>query len=351
MNRPNHLFVKIGYYSFVAGALILVLYGLKELFLPLALGVLMTFVLEPVVDRLEMKLGTRMKSVLLLYLILGIVLMILGGFILPQVVTQFETIVESLPIFKEKLYQQVTQFEITLQERFPSSNIPDLWSEIVGLTGADRQVSVGKAAVNYASQFFSLFSVLLFAPIISFFLLLDGARFQKQLFHLVPNRYFEMSMLLFHKIVSALKSFLRGQVIDALAVGILTAIGLSLIKLPYGIIIGMVAGIANLIPYLGPIIGFIPGALVLLGQEGTTALSFLPLIAVFFGVQFIEGTFIYPIAVGKSVNLHPMVVMLAVTLGGQVAGLPGMLLVIPLISMIKVSFEVLNSYLKGYGII
>lgn len=351
MNRTNHLFVKIGYYSFLACALFLMFYGLKELFIPLVLGVLITFVFEPVVDRMEMKLGSRMKSVLTLYFILGVVLAGVGAFVFPQIVTQLETIVESLPVFKEKLYQQVVQLETMLQERFPESNIPDLWNEILGLTGADKSVSVGKAAVSYVSQFLSVFSVLLFAPVISFFLLLDGARFQKHIFHLVPNRYFEMSMLLFHKIVSSLKSFLRGQVIDALAVGVLTAIGLSLIKLPYGIIIGLVAGVANLIPYLGPIIGFIPGALVLLGQEGTTAFSFIPLVAVFFGVQFFEGTFIYPLAVGKSVNLHPLIVMLAITLGGQVAGLPGMLLVIPLISMIKVSFEVLNSYLKGYGII
>lgn len=350
MNKKSHYIVKTGYYGFVILVVGILLFGFKELFIPLVLGVLGTFVFEPVVDRLEIKTGTRMKAVLLLFLGLGLIFTLFGFLFLPLLIEQVGTIHERIPEFAGRLEVLVNQLQGTLQERFPETTIPDLWGEINKVLGTNESVSVDDA-LGVLSRFASVFSVLLFAPIISFFFLVDGASFQKALFHVVPNRYFEMFMLLFHKIVSALKSFLRGQVIDAAAVGLLTALGLTMVGLPYGMLIGMVAGIANLIPYLGPIMGFIPAAIVLLGQEGTTAFSFIPVAAVFFGVQFFEGAFIYPIAVGKSVNLHPLVVMLAVTLGGQVAGLPGMLLVIPIISMIKVSFEVLNSYLKGYGII
>lgn len=350
MSKPKHLFVRLGYYSFVVIVVLVLLFAFKELFIPLVLGVLMTFVFEPVVDRLETKGLTRMRAVLTLYGVLGLIAAVAGVIVVPRVIDQVRTLYEVFPSFVERLHALVNDLQLFIEKQAPRAEIPDLWSELRSMTGADKAVSMDDA-VGYLSQFFSIFSILLFAPIVSFFLLVDGASFQKALFQLVPNRYFEMSMLLFHKIASALKNFLRGQVIDAAAVGGLTAIGLTLIGLPYGMIIGLVAGIANMIPYLGPIMGFIPAVLVLLSQDGTTPFSFIPVAVVFFGVQFIEGTFIYPIAVGKSVNLHPLVVMLAITLGGQVAGLPGMLLIIPLISMVKVSLEVLNSYLKGYGII
>lgn len=85
--------------------------------------------------------------------------------------------------------------------------------------------------------------------------------------------------------------------------------------------------------------------------DGFTTLGLIKIIGVFGMVQFLEGTFIYPIAVGKSVNLHPLVVIIGITVGGQLGGIVGMLLVIPVISVVKVTREVLYSYLKQYSII
>ncbi len=350
MSKSRHLLIKLVYYSFVVCILLVLLFAFKELFIPLVLGALGTLILGPLVDRIETKGLSRLNAVLLLYAVMTVLIVLGTVLLLPHIISQAKNLIEVYPVIIEKLHSWVTSFQSWLSIRFPNAELPDLWSEIQKGIGADKGVTVD-AAMGVLSQFMSIFSTVLFAPVVSFFLLLDGSRFQRELFKLIPNQYFEMSMLLFHKIVFALKNFLRGQVIDAAAVGGLTALGLTLIGLPYGMVIGLVAGIANMIPYLGPIMGFIPAALVLMTQEGTSAFSFIPVVIVFFGVQFIEGTFIYPIAVGKSVNLHPLIVMLAVTLGGQVAGLPGMLLVIPLISMVKVSLNVLSSYLKGYGII
>jgi predicted PurR-regulated permease PerM len=140
--------------------------------------------------------------------------------------------------------------------------------------------------------------------------------------------------------------------IDALAVGVMTSIGLAIIGMPFFIVIGAIAGIGNLIPYFGPVIGFIPAFLsLLLSPEGLTGASITKVIIVFVVVQFIEGTFIYPIAVGKSVNMHPLTVIIGITVGGQVGGILGMLLVIPIIAIAKVTVEVLHFYLKRYYIL
>jgi predicted PurR-regulated permease PerM len=107
----------------------------------------------------------------------------------------------------------------------------------------------------------------------------------------------------------------------------------------------------NLIPYLEPNNSFAPAMYVLVVTEGFTLMLFLKIVTVFIVVQFIEGTFVYPVAVGNSSNLHPLVVILGITVGGQLGGVLGMLLAIPLISVTKVTIEVLHAGLKSYSII
>jgi predicted PurR-regulated permease PerM len=208
------------------------------------------------------------------------------------------------------------------------------------------------AMMGKLSSVFSVLSIVVIIPVVTFFLLADGHLIRQYALSLVPNTYFEMVMLLFNKIGSTLKLFLRGQMIDAFAVAVMTSIGLSIIGLPYALLIAIVAGLGNMIPYLGPIIGFMPALLVILLSPGGFSVGLLlGVVIVFVLVQFIEGTFVYPLAVGKSVELHPLVVIIGITVGGQLGGIIGMLVTIPLIAMVKVSLEVLHTYLKAYTII
>ena len=125
-----------------------------------------------------------------------------------------------------------------------------------------------------------------------------------------------------------------------------------MIGMPYFIVIGLIAGLGNLIPYLGPIIGFMPAFLVLMvSPAGFSTIGLVKIIVVFVMVQFLEGTFVYPIAVGKSVNLHPLMVIIGITIGGMLGGVIGMVIVIPIICVMKVTIEVMYSYLKQYSII
>jgi putative permease len=189
-------------------------------------------------------------------------------------------------------------------------------------------------------------------PIVTFFLLADGHLIQKYLLQIVPNTYFEMSILLIHRVIMSIKLFIRGQLIDAMAVGIMTSVGLGCIGMPFFLVIGCIAGLGNLIPYLGPVLGFIPAVFVMMVTPGWLTVGNLVLVIVIFAlVQFIEGTFVYPIAVGKSVDLHPLVVILGITVGGQLWGILGMIITIPLISIVKVTFETVHCYLKSYSII
>lgn len=345
----SHIFLKIGYYglTFIVGFALL--YTFKLLFAPIIASILLTLLVSPLINFLEAKGMKRLNAILGLYIFLILFVAVVAVFIAPTMVDEVKTVAENLPSYEMKLKQGLENVQVSLQKQFPDIKVPDFYKLLKERGGGGVSFN---AVMAYLSNFFSILSLAVIVPIVTFFLLSDGHLIRKSILSMVPNTYFEMSVLLFHRVTEALKLFLRGQIIDAAAVGILTSIGLAIIGLPYFIIVGIIAGLGNLIPYLGPIIGFIPAFLIVaMSPEGITFWSLASVVIVFALVQFIEGTFVYPIAVGQSVNLHPLIVIIGVTVGGQLGGILGMLVAIPIISIVKVSFEVLRTYLKSYSII
>lgn len=347
----SHWIIKFGFYGFLVAVVAGVLYGFSMLFVPIVASVLLTFLLQPVVNYFETKGGNRLLIITGIYLAVLLAVAFCAAVVIPLLVREARNFSTNLPAYREMLALQLEKLRLLLLERFPDANIPDLYVFLKEKLTRYARVDIS-SVLSYASGAVSLLSVAVIVPIITFFLLADGHLVQKSILRIVPNRYFEMFVLLFHKIVTALQKFIRGQLIDALAVGILTSVGLAIIGLPYFLVIGIIAGVGNLIPYLGPVIGFLPALFVMLVTPGWLTVGHIALvIGVFAMVQFLEGTFVYPIAVGKSVDLHPLIVIIGITVGGQLGGVLGMLLAIPLISVCKVAIEVLYSNLKSYSII
>ncbi len=347
----SHRVVKFGYYTFVVIVIVAVLYCFKLLFSALLASVLLTLLLSPLINYLETRGLKRLNVILGVYVVITLTIIGSAVFIIPKLINEAQTFAQDFPQYQEKMEKAIIAFQHTLEKKFPDADIPDLMVFLKTRIAKHQGVNVD-AVIAYLSSFFSILSLVVIVPIVTFFLLVDGHLINKALLRMVPNSYFEMTVLLFHKVTSALKLFVRGQLIDAAAVGVLTSIGLAIIGLPYFLVIGIIAGVGNLIPYLGPVIGFIPAIFIaLMSPSGFTVWSVISILIVFAIVQFVEGTFVYPIAVGKSVNLHPLIVIIGVTVGGQLGGILGMLVAIPLISIVKVSFEVLYFYLKSYSII
>lgn len=347
----SHLVVKFGYFGLVILVIISLLYFFKLLFAPLIASILLTLLLDPVVNRLETAGFKRINVILGIYVF--IVLFALGtvAFIVPKLINEAQTFTNNLPHYKMTVKKSIIDIQEALEKKLPEIEIPDFVTAVKERIPGKKGLDVD-ALIEHLSSFFAILSLVVIVPIVTFFLLADGHLILKAFLSIIPNAYFEMSALLIHRVTTSLKLFIRGQMIVAAAVGVMTAIGMAIIGLPYFLVIGIIAGLGNLIPYLGPIIGFIPALLVVAMQpEGLTILPVFSIVIVFVFVQIIEGTFISPIAVGKSVNLHPLVVIIGVTVGGQLGGVLGMLIAVPLISIVKVTFEVLYSYLKSYSII
>ena len=343
--------IRFGFYMLVALVTVVVAYSIKLLFFPLVAALLLKFLLAPAVNVLETRGFKRLTAIILLYLF---ILAVVGGallLVIPLLVKEARNFSADMPMYEKMLESALVKIRELVVLKLPGANIPDLYALVHTWLGRTNSRMID-ALPRYASGVLSVLSVAALVPVITFFYLADGHLIHKALLRLTPNRYFEMFVLLSDKVMGAVQAFIRGQLIDALSVGIMTSIGLAIIGLPYFLVIGIIAGLGNLIPYLGPVIGFIPALIVLLvSPAGFSTIGLIKILVVFVMVQFLEGTFIYPIAVGKSVNLHPLVVIIGVTVGGILGGVVGMLIVIPVICVMKVTLEVMYSYLKQYSII
>jgi predicted PurR-regulated permease PerM len=187
-------------------------------------------------------------------------------------------------------------------------------------------------------------------PIVAFFFLSEGRSIKRATIELVPNRYFEMVLNLIYRIDQQLGGYIRGLVLSVIIVSLLSITGLWTIGLRDYLVVGTLAGLSNVIPYLGPIIGIAAGILATLLQHGSLGVGvLLPVVAVFLIVQIVDNVFIQPVVVAKSVNLHPLIVIFVVLVGNHLFGPIGMLLAVPFTAVTKVSAQTIYHGLRSYS--
>ncbi|HOX53083.1 MAG TPA: AI-2E family transporter [Fibrobacteria bacterium] len=194
-----------------------------------------------------------------------------------------------------------------------------------------------------------LLETVVLSLVVAFFLLARGAEVRKSFLAMIPNRYFEMSLRLLHRVQLQTAAYLRGQAMDSLANGILITAALSALQVPYAIFLGAFAGLANAIPLLGPIAGGIPA--ITLALVGATSTPWWLIAIVLLAIHMLDNFLIYPATVGGSLHLPPWVVILGVALGSQLGGILGMLLAVPLIGLARGFILELHDNLKGFKIL
>ena len=208
-----------------------------------------------------------------------------------------------------------------------------------------------KETPGLVGQLLSGLTLFIIVPFALFFFLAEGRTIKRAIIEQVPNRYFELILNLLHRIDRQLGSYMRGMVLSVIIVSLLSSTGLYIIGLEHFLVIGLLAGLANVIPYMGPAIGIIAGVVAAVLQY--SALSFgvvIPVIIVFAIVQLVDNVFVAPMVVGRSVNLHPLLVIFAVFVGSELFGAVGMLLAVPTTAVIKVSVRTIYEGWRGYSV-
>jgi predicted PurR-regulated permease PerM len=200
----------------------------------------------------------------------------------------------------------------------------------------------------YSGRLIWLIIVMILIPFITFFLLKDSKSINRAAMKVVPSRYSEISLELLQKIDRQIGGYIRGRLAESIVLSALTIIGLRILSIKYYLVIGGIAGFANLIPYIGPVMIAIP-AVVLAGYQH--GMFHMVVTGILFGVlQIVDNAILVPLVVGKSVDLHPVVTIFVVFVGGQLLGFLGMIVAVPLTSILIAIFQALYKEFKSSSI-
>ena len=313
------------------------------LLVAIMISFLVAFVLKPSVTYLEVHIGFhRSVSIAFLFFVLGSILFIAAVKGIPSLVGTISTLYtafRSFP-FDAKLDEAVRDIAADI----PHLNPQAITRKIHVLIDGSTQ-TIGATIAQMASSAFSLLVI----PFVTYFALSNGDKAAKRLLERVPNKYFEMTLNVISRIQKDLVGYLRGWLLDSAIVGVMNIVGYYYIGLNYPILMGSVAGVTNLIPYIGPFAGVVPAFLVAVTQTNDLRLI-LPIIIVNVVVQAIDNIIVQPLCFAKSVDMHPLTVIVVCIVGGQLMGILGMLLAIPLYVILKVTAIETYWGLKHYRI-
>lgn len=341
------LIVQTAFFGLVLGFLLFMAAGVAMLAAPLALAFLIAFALNPAVDFLEsLGLPRILATTLALLLFVGAVVLFFE-FVVPLATSEIRTLLEDEAQLKKRVYAGLVNLQSLARGVLPES-------VVLGELAPDKNLAriEGIAGSLLPTDFAWLGDALTYAiltPILTFIFLLQGQEIYRSLIGMVPNRYFEMAVALVNNMRNQIIAYLRGLSMQWLIMLVIAGAGFYLIGLPYAPLAAFLVATTNLVPYLGPMMGVICAAGIALLQPGAALLA--PTLAVIGVAQLVDNIFTQPVVLAGSVEIHPVIAALAVIALGQYFGMAGMLVAIPLASIVLVSIEIMYKQLKAFGVI
>lgn len=325
--------------------LLLIFYFLGSALTPFLVGATLAYCLDPVADRLEeMGLGRVTASVLImlfaLFVFLGIVM-----FLLPMLAEQVRQLVQRVPEMVESLRAYLsTKFPLAFEEGGPLRDAMETVQSRIAESGGILLNSILASTLAV----FDFLLLLVVAPVVAFYLLMDWDRMVARVDDLLPRDHQETIRGLARQIDDVLAAFLRGQLTVMAFLATFYSFGLLIVGLDFAVIVGLIAGLISFIPYVGTIVG---GAIALglaffqfWGDWGWIA----AVLAVFGAGQFIEGNILTPKLLGSSVGLHPVWLMFALSAFGVLFGFSGLLIAVPVAACLGVLMRFgLEQYMTG----
>lgn len=305
-----------------------------------AIALIIAYFLNPLVGILEKKKIGRGFGVLIIYLGMFFSIYLLMKTIGPRMGDEVGKLVSNTPTYINDIYD----FGLGIYEKYS----PGMDSLPINMESVEEGLSdtldsiktfIGNSIVNVANatmRLFSRFVNLILIPVLTFYFLKDKDKYKDKIGELVPKNYRKDIFKLSKDIDKELGNYIRGQLLVCLFIGVMTSIALLIIGIDFALIIGIFAGIFNIIPYLGPVIGLIP-AVIFAALEDPSKIIWV--VISMSAIQQIESSFVSPKIVGDSVGLHPTVVMIAVLIGGGYFGLIGMLLAVPIVASSRVIYR------------
>ena len=322
---------------------------LYDVISPFLYAIIIAYIFNPFVNYIENKGIQRIWAVFIVYFIISGGVLVFSLSLLPKMTAEIRRLLDSLPNLKEGSFGYIYDKYINYNNII--ENLPVEFQGVKDILKLDNRKleeiilkilsSVTNSVIGVVSKLLNI----VITPILAFYFLKDKEKFKKMLILLIP-KYFRKGIIDLSKdIDGVLGGFIRGQLIVAFIIGVLTTIIMMILRVEFAVLVGIVAGFADLIPYFGPIIGIIPG-IIFASFGGLNKVLWV--IVLFFVIQQAESSIISPKIISDKVGIHPIVVILALIIGGKFFGVLGLLIAVPAAGIIKVIGKHFINYIANF---
>ncbi|WP_323701556.1 AI-2E family transporter [Staphylococcus cohnii] len=303
---------------------------------PIIVSIILYYLFNPLVNLMERYNISRLWGVIILFLVIIGVIALAINLLIPVIGAQFKSFGNNFPYYVDKVnkfidsvtkYSLISNFYGQIQDQLDSlaKKLPSMVSDYFN--------GFGSKVKNFAEALVNVGVVIATTPFVLFFMLKDGHRFKEFSTNLMPPKFRKDFHDLLDKMSLQVGSYIQGQIIVSFCIGILLFIGYSIIGLDYSLILASIAAVTSVVPYIGPTIAISPAIIIALI---TSPIMLLKLVVVWTAVQFIEGHFISPNIMGKTLKIHPLTIIFILLSAGNLLGVVGVILGIPAYAILKV---------------
>jgi predicted PurR-regulated permease PerM len=314
---------------------LLLLIKVRTILGPFILAFILAYLLNPLVVALERHRISRKKSIFIVFILIIAFMGTTIFLILPTVYNELSKLSVVLP----NTIELFTTWVDGLREQFKATGLPSRVALVLDEHLGEQEVIFANRLnlfLDNVPDALSTFTLYILSPVISIYFLAEWKGLGLHFLGIIPQRWRMEWRRLWQDINHVIRQFVRGNLVVAVIVGLLIGIGVKLVGMEYALLIGLICGIFDLIPYFGPFIAAVPA--ILLALTKSPAMAFQVTLIILF-VQQLEGNLISPKLMGDSVGLHPLWVIFAILAGGELAGVWGMLIAVPVAAVIRVVFN------------
>ncbi len=320
----------------------LILFSLPRLTIPLAVAYVLYLVVEPMVPKL-IKLGlSRTWSILILFV--GI--LFFTSYPIVKFVPSVKNEVDNFQYYRPKVERFIESNYESIRLKIKESTGYDIGDKVLDDSLTHFKNGTRDLILQLPNYLASLLEWVFLVPLFLFFMIKDGRSMKFILMRITPNGIFERFYYLFSQFNKKLGDYIFAKFIEASIIGVIITTGLLIIDLRFAFLLGLIAAITNIVPYVGPLIGSAPGIILALIEFGNTP-AMGAVVVLYLVANIIDLALVFPILVSKIVDLHPMLVVVSVILGSQYLGTTGMIVSIPLAAALKLLF--IEIYKEVYG--
>ncbi|NLV88506.1 MAG: AI-2E family transporter [Tissierellia bacterium] len=320
---------------------------LSDTFFTIIFSAILAYLFNPIINYFESKKINRMVGVLILYLGILCFVLIFALLVIPRSSSEIKGLVNNMPIYIEKI-SNITD-EIYNKYYSTIGELPPLFQGVQqvvmeNIVGLEHMIMDGlKSFIGGILKTFSKFVSLILTPILTFYFLVDKNYFKEKIMSFIPKKNRDEYKKLFLEIDESMSLFVRGRIIMAAYVGVVTAIILLILRVDFALLIGFITGIADIIPYVGPFLGFLPAAFFAYLESPIKGLWVSIL---FILIQWVENNILAPKILGESTGLHPLIVLISIIIGGGIFGVLGMILAVPVVAISIILFKFISKKLN-----